>query len=89
MARRCPVNFTLIHDTATVSHRSLPAGDGAGSEGLGIDELIDSGKPVLIEWGESSPDCSLPRSRRSGWSISEKIQAITEATRSGKTKSGH
>jgi len=34
---------------------------------------LDSGKPVLIEWGERFPDCSLPRSRRSGWSISEKI----------------
>jgi tRNA threonylcarbamoyladenosine biosynthesis protein TsaE len=48
--------FTLIHDYGGSFHIDLYRLETEREvEGLGIDELIDSGKPVLIEWGERFP----------------------------------
>jgi tRNA threonylcarbamoyladenosine biosynthesis protein TsaE len=48
--------FTLIHDYRSCYHIDLYRLETEREvEGLGIDELIESGKPVLIEWGERFP----------------------------------
>jgi tRNA threonylcarbamoyladenosine biosynthesis protein TsaE len=48
--------FTLIHDYGSCYHIDLYRLETEQEvEGLGIDELIDSGKPVWIEWGERFP----------------------------------
>jgi tRNA threonylcarbamoyladenosine biosynthesis protein TsaE len=48
--------FTLIHDYGTMYHIDLYRLETEREvEALGIDELIDTGKPVLIEWGERFP----------------------------------
>jgi tRNA threonylcarbamoyladenosine biosynthesis protein TsaE len=48
--------FTLIHDYGSCFHIDLYRLETEREvEGLGIDELIESGKPVLIEWGERFP----------------------------------
>jgi tRNA threonylcarbamoyladenosine biosynthesis protein TsaE len=48
--------FTLIHDYGSCFHIDLYRLDSEREvESLGIDELVDSGKPVLIEWGERFP----------------------------------
>jgi len=48
--------FTLIHDYGDCYHIDLYRLETEREvEDLGIDELIDSGKPVLIEWGERFP----------------------------------
>jgi tRNA threonylcarbamoyladenosine biosynthesis protein TsaE len=48
--------FTLIHDYGSCYHIDLYRIETEREvEGLGIDELIESGKPVLIEWGERFP----------------------------------
>jgi tRNA threonylcarbamoyladenosine biosynthesis protein TsaE len=48
--------FTLIHDYGNAYHIDLYRLETEREVlGLGIDELIDSGKPVLIEWGERFP----------------------------------
>ena len=48
--------FTLIHDYGSCYHIDLYRLETERDvEGLGIDELIESGKPVLIEWGERFP----------------------------------
>jgi tRNA threonylcarbamoyladenosine biosynthesis protein TsaE len=48
--------FTLIHDYGNCYHIDLYRLETEREvEALGIDELIDSGKPVLIEWGERFP----------------------------------
>lgn len=48
--------FTLIHDYGACFHIDLYRLETEREvEGLGIDELIESGKPVLIEWGERFP----------------------------------
>ena len=48
--------FTLIHDYGSLFHIDLYRLETEREvEGLGIDELIDTGKPVLIEWGERFP----------------------------------
>jgi tRNA threonylcarbamoyladenosine biosynthesis protein TsaE len=48
--------FTLIHDYGTCYHIDLYRLETEREvEGLGIDELIETGKPVLIEWGERFP----------------------------------
>jgi tRNA threonylcarbamoyladenosine biosynthesis protein TsaE len=48
--------FTLIHDYETHYHIDLYRLETEREvEGLGIDELVESGKPVLIEWGERFP----------------------------------
>ncbi len=48
--------FTLIHDYGSCFHIDLYRLESERDvEGLGIDELVDSGKPVLIEWGERFP----------------------------------
>ena len=48
--------FTLIHDYGTHYHIDLYRLETEREvEGLGIDELVESGKPVLIEWGERFP----------------------------------
>jgi tRNA threonylcarbamoyladenosine biosynthesis protein TsaE len=53
--------FTLIHDYGSCYHIDLYRLETEREvEGLGIDELIDSGKPVLIEWGERFPRLFTP-----------------------------
>jgi tRNA threonylcarbamoyladenosine biosynthesis protein TsaE len=48
--------FTLIHDYGSCYHIDLYRLETEREvEGLGIDELVESGKPVLIEWGERFP----------------------------------
>ncbi len=48
--------FTLIHDYGEIFHIDLYRLETEREvEGLGIDELIDTGKLVLIEWGERFP----------------------------------
>lgn len=48
--------FTLIHDYGSLYHIDLYRLETEREvEALGIEELIDSGKPVLIEWGERFP----------------------------------
>lgn len=48
--------FTLIHDYGSCFHIDLYRLETEREvEGLGIDELVESGKPVLIEWGERFP----------------------------------
>jgi tRNA threonylcarbamoyladenosine biosynthesis protein TsaE len=48
--------FTLIHEYRQAYHIDLYRLETEGEVlGLGIDELIDTGKPVLIEWGERFP----------------------------------
>jgi tRNA threonylcarbamoyladenosine biosynthesis protein TsaE len=48
--------FTLIHDYGNCYHIDLYRLETEREvEALGIDELIDHGKPVLIEWGERFP----------------------------------
>ena len=48
--------FTLIHDYGSCFHIDLYRLETEREvEGLGIDELIESGKPVLIEWGDRFP----------------------------------
>ena len=48
--------FTLIHDYGSCYHIDLYRLETEREvEGLGIDELIETGKPVLIEWGERFP----------------------------------
>ncbi len=48
--------FTLIHDYGSCYHIDLYRLESEREvEGLGIDELVESGKPVLIEWGERFP----------------------------------
>ena len=48
--------FTLIHDYGSCYHIDLYRLETEREvEGLGIDELVDSGKPVLIEWGDRFP----------------------------------
>jgi tRNA threonylcarbamoyladenosine biosynthesis protein TsaE len=48
--------FTLIHDYGSCYHIDLYRLETEREvEGLGIDELLESGKPVLIEWGERFP----------------------------------
>jgi tRNA threonylcarbamoyladenosine biosynthesis protein TsaE len=48
--------FTLIHDYGSCYHIDLYRLETEREvEGLGIDELVETGKPVLIEWGERFP----------------------------------
>jgi tRNA threonylcarbamoyladenosine biosynthesis protein TsaE len=48
--------FTLIHDYGSCYHIDLYRLESEREvEGLGLDELVESGKPVLIEWGERFP----------------------------------
>ena len=48
--------FTLIHDYGPYYHIDLYRLETEREvESLGIDDLVDSGKPVLIEWGERFP----------------------------------
>jgi tRNA threonylcarbamoyladenosine biosynthesis protein TsaE len=48
--------FTLIHDYGSCYHIDLYRLETEREvEGLGIDELVESGKLVLIEWGERFP----------------------------------
>jgi tRNA threonylcarbamoyladenosine biosynthesis protein TsaE len=48
--------FTLIHDYGSAYHIDLYRLETEREVlGLGIDDLIDTGKPVLIEWGERFP----------------------------------
>jgi tRNA threonylcarbamoyladenosine biosynthesis protein TsaE len=48
--------FTLIHDYGSCYHIDLYRLESEREvEGLGIDELVESGKLVLIEWGERFP----------------------------------
>lgn len=48
--------FTLIHEYRATYHIDLYRLETEREVlGLGIDDLIDTGKPVLIEWGERFP----------------------------------
>jgi tRNA threonylcarbamoyladenosine biosynthesis protein TsaE len=48
--------FTLIHEYRNTYHIDLYRLETEREVlGLGIDDLIDTGKPVLIEWGERFP----------------------------------